>query len=91
LFVSSIKILGHVADFFLLENLKNSLGPVISHILTENGVNLDIMQSNYILEQQEMYKVENDDLIEDVIIALIKILNTKYEISKTINIMFSII
>jgi len=91
LFVSSIKMLGHVADYFFIREFKKSLGTVISHNLSEGGVNLDLMQSNYILEQQEMYHVDNDDLIEDVIISLVKMLNKKYEISKTIKTMFSII
>ena len=41
-------------------------------------MNLDLMQTNYILEQREMFEIDNGDLIEDVLISLIKMLNKKY-------------
>ncbi|OYT30159.1 hypothetical protein B6U98_00020 [Thermoplasmatales archaeon ex4572_165] len=91
LFISSIKTLGDVANFFFIREFKKSLGAVIVRDLSEGGINLDLLQSSYILEQQEMYHVDNTDLIEDVLITLVKILNTKYENSETIEILFSIV
>jgi len=91
LFSKSVLVLGHVADFFFIREFKKSLGAAIVHELNEGGVNLDLMQSNYILEQQEMFHIENADLFEDVLIALIKILNKKFSIQTTVETMFLII
>ena len=83
--------LGKVADHFFIREYKKSLGSKHEYHLKNSGVNLEKMQSDYILQRQHMFVIKNDDLIEDVLIALIKVVNRSNSFKDTIKILFNVI
>ena len=70
--------LKRVADYYFIREYKQSLGAKDETKLKNKGINLDVMQSDYILKRQNLYVIKNDDLYEHVISSLLKILNKFY-------------
>jgi citrate lyase gamma subunit len=75
--------LKRVADYFFIREYKQSLGVKDESKLKSKGINLDVMQSDYILKRQNLYVIKNDDLFEHVIAALLRILNKFYPSHKS--------
>jgi hypothetical protein len=83
--------LEHVADYFFIREYRDSLGSKNEKILKEKGLNLDILQSNYILERQHMVIIKNDEVYQHVISTLLRILNKQFTYEKAIITMMSIL
>ncbi len=83
--------LKRVADYFFIREYKQSLGVKDESKLKSKGINLDVMQSDYILKRQNLYVIKNDDLFEHVIAALLRILNKFYPSYKSIVLMNTIL
>ena len=71
------------AGFFFIKELKDTIGPDIETILNNMDVNLDFMQLRHVTDKTKtkLLKIDNSDLLEKVLKALITIMKkeTSYD------------
>lgn len=80
----TIIYIGHTADYFFIREFKDSIDAKNESILEDKGLNLDLMQSNYLLERKELFKIENNVLIEDILGVLLRLIGKHNSKKKTI-------
>jgi len=71
----TVRYLERNADFFFIKEFKEAVDDLDSLVLREEDVNLSNMQFEYLLYRKESLKIDNSEVIEDVLRALIRVLN----------------
>lgn len=81
----TIKRIGETADFFFIKEFQDSLDKIKGLNLTDRNIDLSLMQNQYIANRKKDRFIEKSNVVENVIKALVNLLNNISSEGKTFN------
>ena len=84
---TTIQHLEHNADYFFIKEFREALRDIAEINFLEQGINLNMMQYQYIVERREALKIKNAEITENTIQAILQLLDGIYPEKQAILIM----
>ena len=86
---SAVRHLKRKADYFFIREFKEILDSIPGLEIEQKGINLDDMQLEYLVDRQEIFRINNSEVTENVIKTLICLLNKIYPEKQAIETMIA--
>jgi hypothetical protein len=75
----TIRYLEGSADFFFIKEFKEALGDMEQLLTLKGALDLDLMQSQYIVDRKKTLKIECSEIMERALRALVRVVNKRVD------------